>query len=75
MEYNKIEEFCKGSCGYYIEWDKQIPKRNVDMIDGYEWVNVPCVSCQLQGESERIERVAENCPFKSELEKHLKEQE
>ena len=52
-----IEKFCNNvaRCGCYIEWS-------------YEGQNL--VSCQLQGESEHIERLADECPFKELFEKY-----
>lgn len=52
-----IEKFCNNvaRCGYYIDWS-------------YEGRNL--VSCQLQGESEHIERLADKCPFKELFEKY-----
>lgn len=45
-----IQEICKSiGCDNYIEWSF-----------GYG----PCVSCKLQGQSETINSVAEDCPYK-----------
>lgn len=49
-EYNDIEKKCKQlGCEHYIEW---------------EFYNNQLISCKLQGESDDIECVAGNCPFK-----------
>lgn len=54
-------DFCNSmNCGYYIVW------------------NCGCggdlTSCQLQGESENIEQLAPECPFKNELKEYQEKQ-